>query len=440
MKNLVKLIFLVCCVCLLDACNDKQEGVKPDSIVDLTVTPIHGGAMITYTIPSDRDILYVMVEYERKGKSHTVISSVYDNYLTIEGFNSTDQVNAALYTVSNDEIKSEPKKFAFTPLESPLSLTYKTIDVYPCFGGIYIEWENLTETELGIRLMVEEDGEWVEKEMYFTSIPVERRAFRPYDNVETKFAFTFEDKWGNVSETIYFTGTPFFEIEVEKPWVDVRYMIPHYENENDQGPLSAMWDNSTAFVWGTTYYRSNSGSSGNSFTIDLKQVVKLSRMTMWPIHLPEYHYISAVYGNVQVLDMEMWGTKTLDPDNVPANSEYWLHPFSAAQNGLTPPWTGSFADLTPEQIQAIPGDSFAKDWVYLGRYQVERLDRVQGHTEMDVRQQGVDGFRFDISVKCDPVRYIRFFPIAVYEGSPPPNNYFGIAEMSFWGDTTVPQE
>jgi len=441
MKNLVKLLFLVCCVCLLDACNDnQQEGGKTDPIVDCTITPIHGGAVITYTIPSDRGILYVMAEYERSGKSYTVISSVFDNSLTIEGFNSTDQVNVTLYTVNDNNTKSEPKNIVFNPLESPISLTYKSSKVYPCFGGIYIEWENFTETELGLRLMVEEDGEWVEKEMYFSSIPYERRAFRPFESEETKFEIIFEDKWGNVSEPILFVGTPYFETEVAKPWTDVRYLIPHDNGPPDQSPLTGMWDNSTALVWGVAYYRSNSASEGNSFTFDIGQVVKLSRMIQWPIYLPDYAAVPSVYGNVQVLDMEIWGTTVLDPAKIkPAgNPDYWLHPYSAAQTGKTPPWTGSFADLTPEQIQAMP-DNFAKDWVYLGRYPVERLDLIGG-TEMDIRQQGVDGFKWDIPDHIPPVRYLRCFPIRVFEGSPPPNNYWTVAEMSLFGDTTVPQE
>ena len=439
MKRLVKILMVLCCVCLLDACQEKQkEGGKPEPIEDYTITPIHGGAVITYTIPSDRDILYVMVEYKRNGEIFTDIASVYDNYLTIEGFNSTDPVDAALYTVNHNKTRSEPKNIVFNPLESPLSLVYKTINVYANFGGITVEWKNMSRIELGVRLMVEEDGEWIEKSMYFSSNLSERHAFRPFDNVETKFALTFEDKWGNVSETVHFVGTPLFEVEIEKPWTDVRAMIP-YDNRSDEAPLYQLWDHSTAWDWGQTYYRSNSGSAGSSFTIDIRKVVKLSRVAIWPIALWDQYGWWGVYNFFHVSKFEMWGCKSLDISKLPpANDKYWLHPFSAAQTGQTPPWTGLFADLTPEQIQALP-DCFAKDWEYLGFHEVRRLD-LEGATPDDIIQAGTIGHHFDIPVESGAVRFIRIFPIEVGNTIPPPNNYWSIAEMSLFGDDTVPQD
>jgi hypothetical protein len=134
----------------------------------------------------------------------------------------------------------------------------------------------------------------------------------------------------------------------------------------------------------------------------------------------------------------MWGTKTLDMSLLTGHDDYWLHPFSAEQNFKPSPWTGNFSDLTPEQIQAIT-NNFAKDWVYLGRYSVERLD-LKGESGENILAQGLAGHQFEISVDWEPVRYIRFFPLATLGGSPPPWNYWHIGELSFFGDNTVPQE
>jgi len=436
MKSLVKFFILVCCICFLDACNDQQqEGAKPDPILDCTVTPIHGGAVINYTIPPSRDILYVLVEYKRNGVTLTDIASIHDNYLTIEGFDTTDEVNVSLYTVNHDEIRSAPKNLVFNPLESPLSLTCKTVSLYVTFGGLAVEWENLTSAELGVRLSVEEDGEWVENAMYF-STESEKYVFRGFLNVPTKFAVTFEDKWGNVSETYYFDGTPFFETEVETPWGDLRQMIP-YDNVTEEGTASfeRLWDGRTEWLYGQTYYRTASASQGSSFTFDLNNVVKLSRMIIWPVALSPTYGASAVYGFFHVNEFEMWGCKKLDPDRLrPAPEDYWLHPFSAAQAGKTLPWTHPFSDLAPEQIQAIPGDNFAKDWVYLGHYKVTRMV-----TAADMLQQEALGHHFDIPITCESVRFIRFFPVQT-ASVPPPNNYWSIGEMKFFGDNTVPQD
>ena len=419
MKSLVKFFILIGCICWLDACkDDKQDGKKPAPIVEYEVTPIHGGATISYTIPSDPEILYVMAEYVRNGERFTELSSVNKNRVTIEGFDTTDPVSATLYTVSrNGEIKSDPLSVSFEPLESLVRLIYKSTDVIATFGGIRVSWENINKTELTVRLMTIEDEEIVDKEVYFSSLASEKHAFRGFEDVETTFILTYEDKWGNISDPVLFIGTPLFETEIPKPWSDIRALIP-YDNVTDYGANYAfdrIWDGSPSI---SNRYLSGYGSKGSSLTFDLRQVVKLSLMIMWPVDLPGYPAADAVYGQVHILDFEMWGAKSIDQSKL-SDRSYWLHPFSAAQEGLI-----------------LPEHTFMDDWVYLGRHKVERLD-LQGASAEDIRAQGAAGHSFDIPLECEPVRYIRLFPIATIDGSPPPNNYWQIGEISFFGDNTV---
>ena len=171
MKSLVKFFILAWCFCLLEACNEsKQEGGKPAPIVDYTVTPIHGGAVITYDIPKDKDILYVMAEYLRNGKTFTERSSVFKNTISVQGFNTSDPVSVTLYSVNEKETKSDPLHLDFVPLESPVSLTHKSVNIIPTFGGILVSWENISKTEMGVRLMVDSLGLMIEKDMYFSSL------------------------------------------------------------------------------------------------------------------------------------------------------------------------------------------------------------------------------------------------------------------------------
>jgi hypothetical protein len=136
----------------------------------------------------------------------------------------------------------------------------------------------------------------------------------------------------------------------------------------------------------------------------------------------------------------MWGTKEV-PSNLPlTNRPYWLHPFSAAQTGQASPWRHPFSALTPEEVQALP-DCFAKDWVYLGHHKVERLDLASPPASLDdISAQGKAGFQFEIPIEAGPVRMIRLFPIAIMDGSPPPMNYWQVAEITLFGDNTIPQE
>jgi hypothetical protein len=181
---------------LLVAC--KEEGPAPWQSAALEkyhVTAIPGGAIIDYAIPKDKGILYIMAEYERNGKIFTEKSSVYNNLLTIEGFNTTQPVKAALYKVNEQEQRSEPLHIEFTPLESPISLAYKSIDLATAFGGINVSWENITQTTLGLRLMVEKEGKLETEEVYYSQLPTDLRAFRGYKDTLTQFALSIEDKW-----------------------------------------------------------------------------------------------------------------------------------------------------------------------------------------------------------------------------------------------------
>jgi hypothetical protein len=293
-------------------------------------------------------------------------------------------------------------------------LTFKSTEIIPTFGGVVVVWKNTTRTDLSVFLMVDSLGTLVEKGMVFSSLASVRRTFRGFDNVETTFAVRYEDKWGNVSDTFYFTGTPLFEIEIPKPWIDIRALIP-YDNTSVNSATYA-FEKIWSGIIGNNRYLSAMGSAGSSVTFDFGQLAKLSRMAIWPYPDRNRPAADAIYQQVNVLEFEMWGT-ALSPSELPvADRPYWLHPFSSAQQG-----------------QKLPDHTFMDDWEYLGRHAVTRLDLL-GATDDEIFAQGEAGHQFDISDLCGPVRIIRFFPIATFGGSPPPNNYWQICELGFWGE------
>lgn len=400
------------------------NGCKEDALVEwkspaleeYNITAIPGGAKIDYVIPNDKNILYIMAEYKRNGEIFTEKSSVYKNELTIEGFNTTQPVKATLYKVNKMEQRSDPKHIEFIPLESPISLAYKSLDLATAFGGINVFWENLTQTELGVRLMLEKDGELATYEVYYSQLASELHAFRGFQDTLTVFAISLEDKWGNISDTLYYETMPYYETEIQKPFADMRSVIPHDNRTSLYGAtydLSKIWNG----IIGPSNdgYISEAGEYGTSFTIDLKKVTKLSRMIMWPRMVPGSVHTFASHNP---LEFEMWGTKKLDPLKL-SDPDYWLDDFSAAEGTV------------------IPAHTFKDDWTYIGKFEPERID-LQGASRSEILQRGYDGHHFDISIDVDPVRYIRIFIRRTAFGSPPYQLMVG--EWSFFGDDTVPQE
>ncbi|MDR1666794.1 MAG: DUF4959 domain-containing protein [Bacteroidales bacterium] len=421
MKKINYLVILLTCMAV--SCKEKTVGdtEPPAKIEHYTVTEINGGAVITYAIPDDHDIKYVMAEYERNGETFRELTSVYRNSIRVEGFNTMEPVKVKLFTVNYGEILSEPTEVEFTPLESPISLSFQSLQLAAAFSGLSVSWENQAKIELGVRLMyIDSIGMLKNHDMFFSSNPVAQHTFKKFKNVETTFAVSLEDKWGNITDTVYYTTTPFYEDEAKKPFPRVTLPYDNVSNYSAAFAYASLFD---GIVAGQNSWLTASGSAGCSFTFDLKEVYKLSQMILWPRmrdNIP-----ADVYTQVNVLVFEMWGTKYIDPALLPpADQSYWLDDFTVHVT----------APATP-----IPTPSFKDHWVYLGRYEVERLD-LKGATATDIATRAKEGNYFDLPLEAEPVRYIRFFPRTTAGGSPPPNNYWQITEMSFFGDNHVPQE
>ena len=424
-------IIIVIAICAFYACSDNSEGPtepwKSDPIENFTVTPINGGATITYTIPKDKDILYIMAEYERNGKKFTEKSSVHNNSLTIEGFHGENNVKASLYKVNRKEQKSEPIVVEFEPLESIINIAQKSLSMRPDFGGIMATWDNPLTTELGIRLMIQDSldtDKLITTEMYYSTLEKEIHAFRGFEAKEYTFALAFEDKWGNVSDTMTLVTSPYFETMIEKPWADLRTTIP-YDNTTIYGsnqPFAKMYDG--IVNTGFNGYRSAPGSSGLSFTFDLKQVVQISRI----IH--HGYHINTPYGHSNISEVEVWGTAKLNYDKLP-DLPYWLDEFSVRN--------GAIHSIDAETV--LPERTFKDDWEYLGWHSVPRYDLMVPPDKQAERDLAANGFEYEMPPNAKPVRYIRVFVRAAANYFPPAtDNQYSIGELTVYGAPIVTEE
>lgn len=432
MKNKIPILVYCLMISSLFACSEREDNPGPwegsGPLTDYTVTPINGGATITYATPGDPDLLYIMAEYTRNGETFSEKSSVYNNSLTIEGFNTTNPVKASLYKVNKKGQRSAPLQIEFTPLESVISIAMRTMNIETTFGGIIVSWENPLSTELGIRLMVKDSLEKMEtSEMYYSEMTKEKHSFRGFENKEITFGISVEDKWGNISDTLTYSTTPFIEVLIPKPYSDARRFIP-YDNTTNLPPnppysyyFSSLWDNITnTFQNG---FLTNPGGSGRSFTIDLQCVAKLSRLHVWG-------YSDYIYGQVGITGFDLYGTDRLDEEKLQDKS-YWLDETIVRDGGIS----GVSRDT------AIPKPSFEDDWEFLGSfYFPDELQNVS-YGSPEFTAYTVAGLEFDIDQKAKPVRYVRFMVRRIdFHDNIPSNNYFSLGEVSFYGDNTVSQD
>lgn len=391
------------------------------SLKEYEITPINGGAEIRYDIPKDPEILYIMAEFERNGRIYTEKASIHSNLLILQGFHRVGKVKANLYKVNREEQRSAPLEIEFEPLESLIDIANNSLDMIPGFGGVVASWDNPDMTELGVRFMTIGDNRQVEhEEMYFSSSKTERRAFRGFDPVEATFALSFEDKWGNISDTTLLKTTPFFETMIPKPYADFRASIPHDNLTTLAGRnINTLWDNivnTASHGWLT-----QPGGSGMSMTFDIREVAKLSRIVIHGYHL------NAVYGQVNITQFEVWGTDEIDYNKL-SDRDYWLDETNVR--------IGALHDV--ENTYVLPERTFKDDWEYLGWHAIPRYDKMVPPDPQAQADLAVNGTEYEMPIEAKPVRYIRLIPREVAGVMPPPsNNYWSMGEISFYGDNTV---
>lgn len=417
MKNLT--IFFASGLLFVSLLACQQETKTPEPwnagpIEQYSITPINGGATISYAIPDDPDILYIMAEYVRNGKTYTEKSSVHKNTLTIEGFNSTEPVHATLYKVNKHEQLSAPLAIEFTPLESLVSIAKESLKLKATFGGIYATWSNPAATELGIRLMAnnkDKNDAMETQTVYFSSAEKGANAFRGFESEERRFAIAIEDKWGNSSDTVYLTTIPLFEKMIEKPYADFRSSIPYDNTSSLSGsyPFWKLWDNQGYVA--RNGWLTKSGASGRSFTIDLQKVAKLSRIIT-------HSYHTEPYWQVNITGYELWGIDKIDYEKL-KDKPYWLDEETVRKGGIP--------ELDP--LTELPEHTFKDDWQFLGLFFWPDYRKTPQEAVF-----GAHGAEFELPDEAEPVRYLRFIVRQVVMAEPAANNYFSMGEITLYGD------
>jgi hypothetical protein len=370
----------------------KKSTTPPPPVSNVQVEGLPGGAKITYDLPDATDISYVKGEYLFHGEKRTVRSSVYHNYLTVEGLGSVEPLEITLYLVDHSENLSEPVIKTFTPERPPIETIFSSLKVIEDFGGVRLYWENELGVEIGITCFAADSlGELQEVDLMYTALKEGYYAVRGFNTDERLFAFSIVDKWGNLSDTLRGVFRPLFEKLLDKS-KHFEFFRP-YDNTTvrTSRPLRYTWDGSlaTAQVWhteeGTTY------TMPETFTFGLGTEAKLSRFTIW-----QRQSDSPFSGNFIQL-FEVWGAKECRLD-VP--NSYWLEDWKA-------------------------------DWELLGDCEIIKPSGLpineSSADDVAARAAGID---FDFPIEAEKVQYLRFAVKKTWTNG----NTLCIAEFSFYGD------
>jgi hypothetical protein len=267
---------------------------------------IAGGAIITYELPDNLDALYVKAVYTTsQGIQKDVIASSYLNSLTIKGLGDTNARNVKLYVVNRQEKTSSPVEVTINPLTPPVEKIRNSLAYATEFGGFIIDFTNDDKEDISINVLVGDSTgmEMLNYDALYTSLAGGQYMVRGLPNKENRFGIYVRDRWDNISDTLYFTLTPWREDYMDKKLFKALNIAGDVLWNQQAGLPERAWDD---IIFNGSNYACTSTPLDfpHRFTLDMGVSVKLSRFKMWQRghaatlyqHAEPYHY--KIYGRL----------------------------------------------------------------------------------------------------------------------------------------------
>jgi hypothetical protein len=339
---------------------------KPEPVEILDTVTIPGGIIVNYKIPPINDIIEIKAVYTlTNGQKRESSTSFYTSFMTIDGYNDTDEHEAEIYTINRAREMSDPVKFKFRPGESPLSKATQSMQIVSDFGGVSFSWRNPDKAMLTFEFYTEDEyGEMVTMDIASSKTDSTDMTFRGYDTIPYKFAVNIRDNFGNSSGMIYPEGgtiIPMHEMALDKKIQRAMTVSGDVSWDYWEGRLAYIIDDDLL----TINHSNNNTVPGASFTLDIGKKAKLSRFVLYQRQQQESWMYSS--GNWQIFEV-----------------------YSSDEEGDSP--SGDWSAWTLRKVCTVIKPSGAP----AGQLTSEDIEAVrQGHD-------------FPLPLDMPPVRYLRF--------------------------------
>ena len=372
--------------------NQSQDATPPGSLSIENIVPTNGGGIISYSLPSDSDILFVRAEYTNSlGVDVYRVSSSHNNSIEIDGLNQNTPLLVRLFVVDENENMSQPIEVEFTPLPSFIFLVQESISITPDLGGVKIEWDNIAEKTVYVHLHIT-NGSDEDIRILSSNSLAESIFVRGLESVEMTFLTKVEDFDGNITDLQEKAIlTPLFEEMIDKSTWTLMSQLSVNGNAWE-GETTAFWDdvidtaetnsdNSYFIIW-----RDQNGGTLNwplDIVISLNKYIRIHRFKVWqrafwyggPTGIPYYY----------------------QEENMRSFSLY------ASSNSV--------------------------DWTLLGEYDIGDPSDENGNIPQDFMDVAANGHDFDLEGVSEKFRYLKFSITSNY-GS---DTYVHGSEITLWG-------
>lgn len=381
------------------------DQTKPGTVSNIKVENGPGMAIISYDLPNSENILYVQATYKINDKvSRQTKSSYYSDTIHVSGFAKKQEYTVTLQTVSRANVASDPIEVKVNPDTPPYLMAFPTISTQPDFGGININLENPAKADIGIVTIMKDPitKQFEIVNQRFTKLEDIAYSLRGYDTTDLEFGIYVTDDWDNMSDTMFTTLKPIFERQMDKSKFS-RYVLSTDAKTGFGWEIENMWNGNTGSPGYHTEQPIQPLVWPAVITFDMGQAAKLSRYTIW--------------------------NRGID------GSGNWLW-----QAGAPTTWTlwGRETNPVDETLPNGPGapgvgETSPNGWINLGTYKLPAKPSGlpnPAYSNSDLEFWNA-GFSYNFNLDLPKVRYIRFQCQEIASGT---NNFFNIAELTFWGD------
>jgi hypothetical protein len=393
-KTLEKVLTLGLMTILCFGCKDdnlkpiEQDGTPPEVVTNIAVENIPGGAIISYTLPKDEDLLYVIGKYETTaGTWREFKSSFYTNQLLVEGFPDTKVHQVELFSVDKSGNSSKPITVDVQPKTPQIMSTLATLKIVPDFGGFQLTYENSSKADLAIHISTPDStGALALANTFYTAREGGNFSLRGFDAEPRKFTIQIEDKWSNLSENKVVELTPIYEKMMDKTKFKPVLLPGDSPTTSYDSKMENIWDGKVLPDGPDCAAHTGIVATGipKYFTFDMGTTAQLSRFSLQAV-ADDKHW----FNDVTPKRYEIWGA-----------AEF-------ATDGSFTGWT-KLATVTTIKPSGLPVGVLTED------------DRVAGRIGDEVN------FPLDLP----KVRYIRLRCLENWSG----NTNMAISEVTFWGN------
>jgi hypothetical protein len=365
----------------------------PNKLTNIQIENINGGAIITYDLPNQDDIEYVVSRIDLgDGIVKEELSSIYQNYTLIQGLPDTSDYKVTMTLRNSAGQESESENVVIKPKLPDFVTISKSLSVKPTFGGVDFIWLNAARTNVTMFFYAADTlGNLEVADIIPSSLDTGLFQLRDLAPVKNCFGIKVRDQWGNFSQMYLDSVTPLYEEKIDgKKWKMTKLANDNYEGSD----LYKLSDEKTT-GGGDRIKGTYDGASPMSFTFDMGQNVRVTRFVL-------FNRISNSWSfNGRALkEWELYGANELSE-----NWDDWvdLTPGRVPQvfkpSGL-PPGGGNNTEEDMESLKK--GTSIPTDFENLGYYRYIRFKMISnwgnelgqvGFTELEIYGQ-IEGKEF----------------------------------------------